>query len=487
MMLTPEEFQQQWTALLDRVETCTTEKALEDRVLTPLLMLLGYDKADVAQQVPFGRKRVDFLVKAQQAAPSSHYLVIEAKAPHKSIAHNSWQLREYLRESGSLLGLLTNGNQFKLLYNDGRAIHILWEFERADLYDNYRLLGSLLWQRNCDRVMAAFADSHRKVHHQFIRAIARLSHDPKMMSLLAIHDRQTSDPEPQRRESMIITVFNNKGGVGKTTLTINLAAALSQMGKRVLLIDIDAQANLTTGLGIDPLEDIEKAGRKDITHLLTEPKTTAASVTISKRWGNVTLDVIPSHIRLSNMENQLIQLVDSDRILAKKLKNHDYDFVFVDPPPSFGKVNRISLMASAGVLVPTQLSPYPIRALEYVLSQVEEVGQFRETPLPIVGIAVSMYDRQSKTFNQAMVDDLNAKLDRLPGGDRTALFREATWVPRLNVLSKSQSKGYPLCAADFDEDLGSQDRNSVENALAAFENLAKELIQKVSVDVEPNP
>jgi cellulose biosynthesis protein BcsQ len=137
--------------------------------------------------------------------------------------------------------------------------------------------------------------------------------------------------------------------------------------------------------------------------------------------------------------------------------------------------------------VPTQLSPYPIRALEYVLSQVEEVGQFRETPLPIVGIAVSMYDRQSKTFNQAMVDDLNAKLDRLPGGDRTALFREATWVPRLNVLSKSQSKGYPLCAADFDEDLGSQDRNSVENALAAFENLAKELIQKVSVDAEPNP
>jgi len=77
------------------------------------------------------------------------------------------------------------------------------------------------------------------------------------------------------------------------------------------------------------------------------------------------------------MENQLIQLVDSDRVLAKKLKKHDYDFVFIDPPPSFGKVNRIALMASAGVLIPTQLSPYPIRALKFVLSQVEVVSQFR--------------------------------------------------------------------------------------------------------------
>ncbi len=483
-MTTPEDFHQQWVALLDRVDDCKSEKALEDRVIVPLLELLGYEAADFSQQAPFGRKRVDFLVKAQQAAPHSHYLIIEAKAPHQSIAHNTWQLRHYLRDSGSLLGLLTNGNQFKLLYNDGAVVHQLWQFDRPQLRQDYRLLGSLLWQANCDRVMAAFNHSHRQVQNRFVQAIARLSHDPKVMTLLAMPDRQQLDTENQHRQSMIITVFNNKGGVGKTTLTINLAAALSQMGKRVLLVDIDAQANLTIGLGIDPLEDVEKANRKDITHLLTEPKTTAESVTIKKKWGNVVLDVIPSHIRLSEMENQLIQLVDSDRILAKKLKNHGYDFVLIDPPPSFGKVNRISLMAAAGVLVPTQLSPYPIRALEYVVGRVEEVGQFRDTPLPIVGVAVSMYDQRSKNFNQSMVDELNYRLDKVPGGDRVSLFSERTWVPRLNVISKSQSKGYPLCAADFDDELSAQDRESVENALASFEVLAQELIQKTSIEVE---
>jgi len=274
-------------------------------------------------------------------------------------------------------------------------------------------------------------------------------------------------------------VFNNKGGVGKTTLTINLAAALAQKGKRVLLIDIDAQANLTTGLGIDPLEDVEKVGRKDITHLLTEPRLVLDDVIVKKRWGNVILDVVPSHIRLSNMENQLIQIVDSDRILAKKLKSHDYDFVFIDPPPSFGKVNRISLMASAGVLVPTQLSPYPIRALEFVLGQVEEVGQFRETPLPIVGIAVSMHDRTSRAFNLSMVEELYGRLNKLPGGNQVQLFSEATWVPRLNIVSKSQSEGCPLFAFETLDGLTAQDRTAAENALAAFESLAQELLQKV--------
>lgn len=483
-MTVPEDFDRQWVALLNRVKQCHTEKDLEDWVIVPLLQLLGYELADFAQQVSFGRRRVDFLVKAQQGAPYSHYLIIEAKAPSKSIAHNSWQLRQYLRDSGSLLGLLTNGNQFKLLYNDGNFIHTLWQFNRAELLEDYRLLGSLLWRHNCDRVMAVFNASHRRVQQRFVQAIARLSGDPKVMTLLSINDQHQLAVDNQRKKSMIITVFNNKGGVGKTTLTINLAAALNQLGKRVLLVDIDAQANLTMGLGIDPLEDIEKQGLKDITHLLTEPKTTAKSVTLSKRWGNVVLDVIPSHIRLSNMENQLIQLVDSDRILAKKLKNHDYDFVLIDPPPSFGKVNRISLMASAGILIPTQLSPYPIRALEYVLTQVEEVGQFRETPLPVIGIAVSMHDRAAKVFNQSMVDEINHQLSRIPGGDRVSLFSDKTWIPRLNVLSKSQDKGYPLCAADLDDKLNSQDRNSVEKATYAFESLAREFLSTVGFAVE---
>jgi cellulose biosynthesis protein BcsQ len=141
-------------------------------------------------------------------------------------------------------------------------------------------------------------------------------------------------------------------------------------------------------------------------------------------------------------------------------------------------------MASAGILIPTQLSPYPIRALEYVLTQVEEVGQFRETPLPVIGIAVSMHDRAARVFNQSMVNEINHQLSRIPGGDRVSLFSDKTWIPRLNVLSKSQDKGYPLCAADLDDKLNSQDRNSVEKATYAFESLAREFLSTVGFAVE---
>lgn len=473
-------FHEPWTTLLKQVDGCESEKDLENKVILPLLELLGYEPGDFAQQAPLGKKRVDFLVTAQKAPPYCHYLIIEAKAPNSPITHKSWQLRQYLHDSGSVLGLLTNGNQFQLFYNDGTTVHALWEFKRAQLYQNYRLLGSLLLRSNCDRVMAAFSDSHRRVHDQVISAIAKLSRDPQLLD--RILPTPLTIPNSQSQKAMIITVFNNKGGVGKTTLTINLAAALSQLGKRILLIDIDAQANLTTGLGIDPLEDVEKPGRKDITHLLTEPKLTINDVIMKKKWSNVSLDVVPAHIRLSGMENQLVQLVDSDRILAKKLKTHDYDFIFIDPPPSFGKVNRIALMASAGVLVPTQLSPYPIRALEFVLGQVEEVSQFRETPLPILGIAVSMHDRQSRAFNLSMVEELYERLRKLPGGSEVAMFSESSWIPRLNVVSKSQDQGLPLSGLDSisaSENLIASDKTSLENSLQAFDVLAQELLQKV--------
>jgi cellulose biosynthesis protein BcsQ len=487
-MITSEDFHQRWIKLLDQVDRCQTEKALEDQVLRPMLALLGYDTDSYVQQAKFGQKRVDFLLRVRQGAPYCHYLIIEAKTPRKSIQHSSWQLRDYLRNSGSILGLLTNGNTFKLLYNNGHSIHTLWEFSRQQLYHDYRLLGSLLWRKNCDRIMAEFWESHHHVHERLISAIARLSDDPQVLTTLS---SQPATPKPSKAsqsstssttspsKSMIITVFNNKGGVGKTTLTINLAAALSRMGKRVLLIDIDAQANLTTGLNIDPLEDVEKQGLKDITHLLSDPRVTTESVTIKKRWGDVMLDVVPSHIRLSNMENQLIQLVDSDRILQKKLKGHDYDLIFIDPPPSFGKVNRISLMASAGVLVPTQLSPYPIRALEFVLTQVEEVSQFRDDPLAVLGIAVSMHDRQSKTFNRTMIEDLHTRLQGIPGGSEIPIFQEPTWIPRLNVISKSQDHGCPLLGLDYFEELSSSDRNGIENAVESFANLADTLLRQV--------
>jgi cellulose biosynthesis protein BcsQ len=277
---------------------------------------------------------------------------------------------------------------------------------------------------------------------------------------------------------MIITVFNNKGGVGKTTTTINLAASLNKLGYRILLIDMDAQANLTMGLGIDPLEDIERQGKKDIVDLLIEPKITLDSVIYKKRWNDIQLDVVPSHIRLSDKESILLQTFDIDNVLAKKLKKYkdNYDYIFIDPPPSFGKVNSISLMASDAVLIPTQLSPYPIRALEYVIDRTLAIEEAKGSPLPILGIAVSMYNVSATKVARDMTEKIVELLMKKPERKHVKLFPDQTWIPNLTIVSSTPEKGYPLVCAEFDQALTGGEREKALQASINYMNLAKYLV-----------
>jgi cellulose biosynthesis protein BcsQ len=298
-------------------------------------------------------------------------------------------------------------------------------------------------------------------------------------SVLIVKEGESSvNRSTEGRKGMIITVFNNKGGVGKTTTTINLAAALNQLGKRVLLIDVDAQANLTMGLGIDPLADVEEQGKKDISHLLTEAKTQFQDTLIHKQWQDVELDIIPSHIRLSDMESTLINTLDVDRVLLKKLKNYrqNYDFILIDPPPSFGKVNLISLMTASGILIPTHLAPYPIRALEYVINRAQGIGQFKDEPLPILGIAVSMYDKKATALKQSMINKIKDLLNKTAGGENISLFPESTWIPQLKIISTVPDKGYPLCCAAFDKSLSSGDKEAAQAAFDCYMQMANHLL-----------
>ncbi len=454
----------------------SNESDISHKVILPLLCTLGYCDADWKSQVGLGKNKADFLVNPPSLLVHHlPHLVIEVKAPNKKIAQSIWQISEYMRHSKACLGLLTNGYEFHLLYHHQGNILTIAEYSQSSLADNFRLFYKLLNKTTCLRLRDAIWRSQEKVYVKFSDLVSKAFEIPLSPKLLI------EKPENSKKEnkSMIITVFNNKGGVGKTTLTINLAATLMQLGKRVLLIDIDAQANLSTGLGIDPLNDIELAGKKDITHLLLEPKTKLQDVIYKKRWGSIELDVVPSHIRLSKMESELIQTVDSDRLLIKKLKNHGYDFVFIDPPPSFGKVNSISLMASSGILIPTQLSPYPIRALEYVIGRVEEIEAYKDEPLPILGIAISMYDQRSSSFNLSMEESLRDVLSKNSKDKKIELLPENTWVPRLNIISKCPEKGYPIQQAEFDDNLSSQERESAQAAIMKLENLAGHLLNLI--------
>ena len=477
-----EERGRQLATLLDATDLCCSEKEVENKVIQPLLKWLGYDTSQWQSQSKVQRGRLDYLVYTRYAAPARYYLVIEVKAPKKDLRKSAWQLSRYLRQTGSVLGLLTNGHEFKIFYNYCDHIEEVGAFSDKDLVDRHHEFYLLLCRRNCQKVMGEFHRSHQLTHRRILGGVARLFQNPDLIDLFN-RDRPISIPSLGQDDCMIITVFNNKGGVGKTTTTVNLAAALNRLGKRVLLVDIDAQANLTTGVGIDPLQDIEHQGKKDISHLLTEAKTKAEDVIIRRKWTNVTLDVIPSHIRLSDMEATLIQTLDIDRVLVKKLKScrEQYDYILIDPPPSFGKVNGISLMASDAVLIPTQLSPYPIRALEYVMNRVFGVDDLRERSLPILGIAVSMYDRTSKKLTLEMKELIFDLLSKDKRRKDIELFPDTTWVPRLNAVSMSPNKGQPICEAEFDDDFNPRDREASLDAFNCYTALAQHVVEVSNV------
>jgi cellulose biosynthesis protein BcsQ len=467
----------------------SSESDVEKKIIAPLLQILGYNHADWEPQAIVGKSKLDFLVLPPSSAiPYAPYLVIEAKAANKNIAHNVWQINKYMRQTAAILGLLTNGYQFRLLYNYNQKPTVILDYSQKQFIENFHSFDKILCKQTCLKVYQELYQNEQQLRFKFINSIHQLfpkdNNSPNeskkyFASATKLEKASLITESKKERQAMIITVFNNKGGVGKTTTTINLAAALNKLGKRVLLVDIDAQANLTTGLGIDPLSDIEDRGKKDITHLLTEPRTKLEDIIVKTHWGDVELDLVPSHIRLSKMETELNQTVDIDRVLAKKLKKHeyDYDFILIDPPPSFGRVNGISLMASSAILIPIQLSAYAIRALEYVLDRTNEIEQLKDEPLPILGIAVSMYDQKSSAYNKSMVIRLFDMLEKSGAANKVELFPESTWIPRLNIVSICQDKGYPLYQSEFDDKLAYQEKEAAQKVLERYTNLAEHFIK----------
>lgn len=438
--------------------------------------LLDYGHGDWRSQVSIGKLKADFVVRPQESdLLSPPFLVIEVKSARTKIDFSLWQINRYLRESSAVFGLLTNGYQFQLVYNYRNQVSPIGEYSQPELIAKFGSFYKILCKTTSLQLDRALYKSQQQTRWRFFCIIQKELTNTSLLPAVAQTEISFPTPNHSKSKPMIITVFNNKGGVGKTTTTINLAAALNKLGKRVLLIDIDGQSNMTTGLGIDPLTDVEELGKKDITHLLTEPKTKLEDTIIKKTWKGVELSLVPSHIRLGQMENTLNTTIDIDRVLDVKLRNHGYDFVLIDPPPSFGRVNAISLMASSAMIIPTQLSPYPIRALEYVLDRIDQIQQFKK--IRILGIAVSMYDQISSSFNLSMSQKILDLLDKTGWTGKVDVFPENTWVPRLNIISKAQDKGYPIHEVEFDDTLTSLDKKAAAKTLECYTKLAEHLIQ----------
>ena len=249
----------------------------------------------------------------------------------------------------------------------------------------------------------------------------------------------------------IIAVVNQKGGVGKTTSAVNLAAAVGQRGKSVLLVDIDPQGNATSGMGLNKRE-LAKSSYDVIIN-----GTPAKEVIKHTEFDGV--DVLPANMNLAGAE---LELVDSSK-RESNLKNAlllvkgEYDFIFMDCPPSLGLITLNALCAADTVLVPIQCEYYALEGLSQLISTVRQVKRLYNPILEIEGVLLTMYDGRLN-LTQQVVDELKRFFPKKV---------YSTPIPRNVKLSEAPSYGQPVMYYD-----------KRSTGAAAYGSLADEFLSK---------
>ncbi|MGZ7496589.1 ParA family protein [Corynebacterium sp. ZY180755] len=244
------------------------------------------------------------------------------------------------------------------------------------------------------------------------------------------------DPEPLTKHgpATIISMCNQKGGVGKTTSTINLGACLAEAGRRVLLVDLDPQGALSAGLGI-PHEDLDTT----VYNLMVDNE---ASIHNAIHKTTVSgLDLVPANIDLSAAEIQLVNEVGREQTLARALRPvmRDYDFIIIDCQPSLGLLTVNALACSHGVIIPMECEYFSLRGLALLTDTVEKVRDRLNFNLEIMGILVTMFDRRTTHAREVMSRVVEVFEDRVFETviTRTVRFPETsvagepiiTWAP----------------------------------------------------------
>ncbi len=340
-------------------EQCRNESEVESKLIVHyLLPKLGYPPHTWHQEVTFGGMRLDFLALAPGMIrfKSNAMLVIEAKHPRQNLDKHIRKFNRYLTNINAYYGLLTNGKLVRIYERINSELNLLLQVKGCELEENIQSIKLIIGRDVLQRNLAAPSEDNflAKYHHS-----------------------------NQEDNSMkIIAIYHNKGGVGKTTTVINLAAALRKKEKRVLVIDLDSQANTTYALGLVKFQDEIQDNIKDkyIYHVLLEKnKYPISEVVRESSFNRPEIDIVPCHIDLMHHEKELAEIdATRTRLVAKLAAIKDkYDIVLIDTPPSLNLYAKIALIAADYLIIPSDLKPFANEGLTNVKNFLTEIDEFR--------------------------------------------------------------------------------------------------------------